>query len=38
MWKNYGKTFIEYIFLSYFENNSHIVLDGEDNLKKKFSK
>ncbi len=35
MWKNYGKTFIEYIFLSYFrKNNSHIVIDGEDNLKK----
>ena len=35
MWKNYGKTFIEYIFLSYFrKNNSHIVIDGEENLKK----
>jgi Kdo2-lipid IVA lauroyltransferase/acyltransferase len=33
MWKNYGMTFIEYIFLDYFKkNNSHIVLKGEDNL------
>ena len=37
MWENYGMTFIEYIFLSYFrKNNSHIVIDGEDNLKKSF--
>ena len=26
MWKNYGMTFIEYIFLKYFrKNNSHII-------------
>ena len=25
MWKNYGMTFIEYIYLDYFKkNNSHI--------------
>ena len=30
MWKNYGMTFIEYIFLKYFkENHSHIILKGE---------
>ncbi len=33
MWKNYGKTFIEYIFLGYFrKSNSHITILGEDNL------
>ena len=33
MWKNYGKTFIEYIFLNKFrKNNSHINLIGEENL------
>ena len=33
MWKNYGKTFIEYIFLNRFrKNNSHIKLIGEKNL------
>ena len=33
MWKNYGKTFIEYIFLNYFrKNNSHITVIGEENL------
>ncbi len=33
MWKNYGKTFIEYIFLDYFrKNNSHTVIIGEENL------
>ena len=30
MWKNYGMTFIEYIFLEYFKkNHSHIILKGE---------
>ena len=33
MWKNYGKTFIEYIFLNQFRrNNSHIQVEGKDNL------
>ena len=33
MWKNYGKTFIEYIFLYQFrKKNSHIFLKGEENL------
>ena len=33
MWENYGKTFIEYIFLNKFrKNNSHINLIGEENL------
>ena len=33
MWKNYGMTFIEYIFLNYFKkNNSHIALKGEENI------
>tara|TARA_B100001121_G_scaffold310618_1_gene343211 strand:+ start:4847 stop:5704 length:858 start_codon:yes stop_codon:yes gene_type:complete len=35
MWKNYGKTFIEYIFLNNFKkDNSHIQIDGIDNLQK----
>ena len=35
MWKNYGMTFIEYVFLSYFQkNNSHIKILGENNLQK----
>ena len=30
MWSNYGKTFVEYLFLKTFkENNSHIVVEGE---------
>ena len=34
MWKNYGKTFIEYVFLSNFrKRNSHIQITGEENLK-----
>ena len=34
MWKNYGMTFIEYIFFNFFKkNNSHIYLIGEENLK-----
>ncbi len=33
MWKNYGKTFIEYIFLDYFRReNSHVTIKGEKNL------
>ncbi len=33
MWKNYGKTFIEYIFLDYFKkNNSHISINNKLNL------
>ena len=33
MWKNYGKTFIEYIYLNQLrKNNSHINLIGEENL------
>ena len=39
MWKNYGMTFIEYIFLDYFKkNNSHIDIKGEDNLIKNKTK
>ena len=30
MWSNYGKTFVEYLFLKKFrENNSHITINGE---------
>ena len=33
MWKNYGKTFIEYIFLNYFKkNNTHMKIEGADKL------
>ena len=33
MWKNYGMTFIEYIFLNYYrKNKSHILIDGKTNL------
>ena len=33
MWKNYGMTFIEYIFLSYFrKSSSHITIKGKKNL------
>jgi Kdo2-lipid IVA lauroyltransferase/acyltransferase len=32
MWKNYGKTFIEYIFLDYFRKTSHVEVSGQDNL------
>ena len=35
MWKNYGMTFIEYIFFNYFKKNrSHILIEGEKNLEK----
>ncbi len=34
MWKNYGMTFIEYIFLGFFKkNNSHVKIKGEEILK-----
>ena len=34
MWKNYGMTFIEYIYLNYFrKSNTHIKISGEENLK-----
>ena len=33
MWKNYGKTFIEYIFLNYFKkDNTHMKIEGADKL------
>jgi len=33
MWKNYGKTFIEYAFLNYFrKENSHIIIKNENKL------
>ena len=33
MWKNYGMTFAEYMFLKFLrKNNSHILISGEDNL------
>jgi len=33
MWKNYGKTFIEYVFLNHFRrNNSYVTLEGKENL------
>ena len=39
MWKNYGKTFIEYIFLNYFrKNNSHVTIIGEENLSQIYQK
>jgi KDO2-lipid IV(A) lauroyltransferase len=35
MWANYGKTFVEYLFLKKFKkNNSHITIEGEDVLQK----
>ena len=35
MWSNYGKTFVEYVFLNKFKKiNSHIVLKGGHNLQK----
>ncbi len=34
MWRNYGLTFIEYIFLKHFRNSdSHIEIVGQENLK-----
>ena len=36
MWKNYGKTFIGYIFLDFFrKNNSQIQIQGKEILKEK---
>ena len=32
MWKNYGMTFIEYIFLDYFRKKITYEIDGEDNF------
>ena len=33
MWENYGKTFIEYVYLSYFrKNQSHIIIKGKEIL------
>ena len=33
MWKNYGMTFIEYVFLDRFKKkDSHITIRGEENL------
>ena len=33
MWKNYGMTFIEYVFLNHFrEKNSHVSIKDEENL------
>ncbi len=33
MWRNYGKTFIEYVFLNYFKKNSaHMKIEGTDKL------
>ncbi len=35
MWKNYGMTFIEYVFLKYLRKNvSHIEIFGDENLEK----
>ena len=34
MWKNYGYTFIEYVFLNYFRKNSgHVKVEGETIVK-----
>ena len=39
MWKNYGMTFIEYIFLDYFKKNcSHVDIVDETNLLKQIKK
>ncbi len=39
MWKNYGMTFIEYIFLNTFrKNSSHIEIKGDENLNFAISK
>ena len=33
MWKNYGMTFVEYMYLNFFrKSNSHISVFGENNL------
>ena len=34
MWSNYGKTFVEYLFLKKFrKNKDHMQIEGEENLK-----
>ena len=39
MWKNYGMTFIEYMFLNTFKkNSSHIDIKGDENLNSAISK
>ena len=39
MWKNYGMTFIEYMFLNTFKkNSSHIEIKGDENLNDAISK
>ena len=39
MWKNYGMTFIEYMFLNTFrKNSSHIEIKGDENLNVAISK
>jgi len=39
MWSNYGKTFVEYLFLKKFKkNNSHINIKGKDILKEIINK
>ena len=39
MWKNYGMTFIEYMFLNTFrKNSSHIEIKGDENLNIAISK
>ena len=39
MWKNYGMTFIEYVFLDTFrKNSSHIEIKGDENLSIAISK
>ena len=39
MWKNYGMTFIEYVFLNTFrKNSSHIEIKGDENLNIAISK
>ena len=33
MWKNYGMTFIEYVYLGFFRRNkNHISIEGEQNI------
>ena len=35
MWSNYGKTFVEYLYLNNFKaNNSHITIKGKNILDK----
>ena len=35
MWKNYGMTFIEYVFLDYFQKNkSDVIVEDNSNLSK----